>query len=154
MAAGSVNVYNFATKYLMNGTLDLDTATIKLSLHTSSMTVDLVNHDTWSDVSSTELANGNGYTTGGATLSAISFTAITNGYKFMSSDVTWDATGGSIPAWRYGVFYASGTYNGVVNPIIAYFLGDSTPADVPATTVGNSLQVRCPTDGWFDMVRA
>lgn len=154
MAAGAINVYDFATKYLMNGTVDLDTATIKIALCSSSMTVDLVNHDTWADVSANEISGVNGYTTGGATLTNPVFTAITNGYRFETDDVTWDATGGSIAAWRYAVFYASGTYNSVVNPIIAYFVGDSTPADIPATTEGNSLQIRCPTDGWFDMVRA
>jgi hypothetical protein len=137
----------------MNGTLDLDTATIKLALFSSSMTVDLATHDTFSDISG-EIATGNGYTAGGATAASPTITAVTNGYKFSSNDVTWDASGGSIPAWRYGVFYASGTYNSVVNPLIAYFLGDTTPADIPATSDGNSLQVRCPTDGWFDILRA
>ena len=152
MAAGPVNVYDNAIKFLMNGTLDLDSNTIKLALFSSSMTVDLANHDTLSDISG-EIANGFGYTTGGQSLTGVTLTAVTNGFKFSSNDVTWDATGGSIPAWRYGVFYASGTYNSVVNPLIAYFLGDTTPADIAATTDGNSVQVRCPTDGWFDIVR-
>jgi hypothetical protein len=28
-----------------------------------------------------------------------------------------------------------------VNPLVGYFLGDSTPADVPATTSGNTLTI-------------
>jgi len=152
MAAGPVNVYDNAIKFLMNGTLDLDSNTIKLALFASSMTVDLVNHDTFSDITG-EIANGNGYITGGYTLTTKALTAITNGVKFSSDNVVWDAAGGSIPAWRYGVFYAVGTLNGIVNPLIAYFVGDSTPADVPSTTDGNSLQITCPTDGWFDIVR-
>jgi hypothetical protein len=152
MAAGPVNVYDNAIKFLMNGTLDLDTATLKLALYSSSMTVDLVNHDTLSDISG-EIANGNGYLTGGKTLTGAALTSITSGFKFATADAQWDASGGSIPAWRYGVFYASGTFNSVVNPLIAYFVGDSTPADVPATVDGNSLLVRCPADGWFDIVR-
>ena len=36
---------------------------------------------------------------------------------------------------------AVGTLNGKVDPIVGYFLGDNTPADVPATTVGNTLTV-------------
>lgn len=152
MAAGPVNVYDNAIKFLMNGTLDLDSNTIKLALFSSSMTVDLVNHDTFSDVTG-QISGGNGYTTGGATLSGKALTSITNGVKFSSSNVQWDASGGSIPAWRYGVFYASGTLNGVVDPLIAYFVGDNTPADIPSTADGNSLQVQCPTDGWFDIVR-
>ena len=152
MAAGPVNVYDNAIKFLMNGTLDLDSNTIKLALFSSSMTVDLAAHDTFSDITG-EIASGYGYTTGGATLNNKALTAITNGAKFASDNVQWDASGGSIPAWRYGVFYAVGTLNGIVNPLIAYFLGDTTPADIPSTSDGNSLQVTCPTDGWFDIVR-
>jgi hypothetical protein len=152
MAVGAVKVYDLATKFFMDGTLDLDTATIKVALFSSSMTVDLANHDTFSDISG-QIAGGNGYTTNGATLINKSLISVTNGYKFSSADIQWDATGSGIPAWRYAVFYASGTYNGVVNPLIAYFIGDDTPADIPLTTSGNSLQIRCPADGWFSMVR-
>jgi hypothetical protein len=152
MAAGPVNVYDNAIKFLMNGTLDLDSNTIKLALFSSSMTVDLVNHDTFSDITG-EITNGNGYTTGGATISGKTLTQITNGTKFSSDNIIWTASGGAIPAWRYGVFYAVGTLNGIVNPLIAYFIGDTTPADIPATSDGNSLQISCPTDGWFDIVR-
>ncbi len=153
MAAGTVNVYDNAIKFLMNGTLDLDTASIKLALFSSSMTVDLVAHDTYSDITG-EIAQGNGYLTGGVAITSPIFTAVTNGYKFSSSDVQWNASGGSIPAWRYAVFYADGTYNSVVKPLLAYFIGDTTPADVPATIDGNSLLIRCPSGGWFDIVRS
>jgi hypothetical protein len=152
MAAGPVNVYDNAIKFLMNGTLDLDSNTIKLALFSSTMTVDLANHDTFSDLSG-EIAGSYGYTSGGEALANKALTAITNGAKFSSDNVQWNASGGAISAWRYGVFYAVGTLNGVVNPLIAYFVGDSTPADIPATSDGNSLQVSCPTDGWFDIVR-
>jgi hypothetical protein len=37
------------------------------------------------------------------------------------------------------VVRASGTLNAKVDPIVGYFLGDSTSADVPATTAGNTL---------------
>jgi hypothetical protein len=153
MAVGAVNVYDNAAKFFMDGTLDLDSSTIKLALFSSSMTVDLTNHDTFSDISG-QIADGNGYTTGGATLANKAITVVTNGFKFSSDDIQWDATGSGIPAWRYGVFYASGTFNSVVNPLIAYFIGDTTPADIPLTTSGNSLQIRCPTGGWFSVVRA
>jgi len=39
----------------------------------------------------------------------------------------------------------------MTNPLIGYFLGDTTPADVPATTVGNPLTINCPANGWFDI---
>lgn len=154
MAAGAVQVYDFFCKYIQIGGADLDTNTIKCALVSSAYTLDQVNHDTWSDISANEIANGNGYTTGGATLGSIAVTAVTGGYKFASANVTWTASGGNIPAWRRAVFYISGTVNSVVDPIIATFLGDSTPADVPATSSGNTLTLTCPAGGWFDVTRA
>jgi len=49
------------------------------------------------------------------------------------------------------VLYVSGSLWSMTNPLIGYFLGDTTPADVPATTVGNSLTINCPANGWFDI---
>jgi hypothetical protein len=37
--------------------------------------------------------------------------------------------------------YYLGTLNSKVNPIVGYFLGDSTPTDIPLTTSGNTLTV-------------
>ena len=36
MAAGACTFYNIAKKYLMNGTLDLDTNSFRMSLYTSA----------------------------------------------------------------------------------------------------------------------
>lgn len=153
MAVGTVQVYDFFCKYIQIGGADLDTNTVKCALVGSAYTLDQVNHDTWADVSANEIANGNGYTTGGATVGTVAITAVTGGYKFSSANVTWTASGGNIPAWRRAVFYISGTVNGVVDPLIASFLGDNTPADVPATTVGNQLALNVPAGGWFDTTR-
>ena len=61
--------------------------------------------------------------------------------KFTSAAFVWTASGGSIAAWRRGVVYYLGTLNGKVNPLVGHFLGDSTPADIPATTDTNTLTV-------------
>lgn len=153
MAAGSVLLYDFVAKYLLGGSIDLNTDTVKLALVNSSYTPDQVNHDLWADVSTNEISGTNGYTTGGYTLLTPAFTAVTKGFKFSSANPTWTASGGSIAAWRYGVLYVSGTVDGYVNPVIGYFLGDSTPADVPATTDTNTLTITVPAGGWFDITR-
>ncbi len=154
MAAGTFTLYRANLDDLRMQ--DLTGATVKLALVTSSYTPDATNvgHDLWADVSANEIANGNGYTTGGATLANDAVSTITNGWKYDSDDVTWTATGGSIPAWRYGVMYLSGTVWGMVNPVIGYFLGDSTPADVPATTTGNPLTITVNANGWFGVTQA
>jgi hypothetical protein len=48
--------------------------------------------------------------------------------------------------------YLSGTVWGQVNPLIGYFLGDSTPADIPLTTAGNTITVNQNAAGWFDLI--
>lgn len=53
----------------------------------------------------TEVANGNGYTTGGALLANVTITTVTtNDAKFDADDVTWAVTGGSITAVA-GIIY-------------------------------------------------
>lgn len=152
MAVGTFSFFDATAKALLGGS-DLTTNTIKCALVSSSYTPNQDTHDEWADVSANEIANGNGYTTGGYTLLSPVLTEITKGYKFSSANPSWTATGGNIPAWRYAVMYISGTVEGMTNPLIGYFIGDDTPADVPATSVGNTLTINCPANGWFTLTR-
>lgn len=133
---------------------DLSGFTIKLLLTASTQVIDttVTGNSILTDITA-ELANGNGYTTGGATLAAPTITAITSGYKFSTSAASWTASGTGIPAWRYGVIYISGAAWGLTSPLLGYFTGDSTPADVPLTASGNTLQINCPANGWFTDTR-
>ena len=135
---------------------DLTGAVVKLALVTSSYTADLTNtgNSVWADVSANEIANGNGYTTGGYTLTADAVATITNGWNYDSEDPTWTASGTGIPVWRRGVLYVVGTLWGKTNPLIGSFLGDATPADVPATTSGNPLTITVNAAGWFGVTQA
>jgi hypothetical protein len=130
-------------------------ANLRMALVSSAYTPDATNtgNATWANVSANEIANGNGYATGGVALTGV-VAAVTNGFKLSSGNPSWTASGGSIPAWRYAVLYWLGTIDGVVNPLVGYCLGDSTPADVPATTVGNTLAINCPAGGWYDVTEA
>lgn len=132
---------------------DLVGATIKIALVTSTWTPDatVTGNSLWADMSANEIAGGTGYTTGGATLGTPTATAITSGYKFSTGNASWTASGAGIAAWRYAVIYVSGTLWGKVNPVVGYFLGDTTPADIAATTSGNTLGLNCPANGWFDI---
>ena len=154
MAAGTFTLYRANLDDLRMQ--DLVGATVKIALVSSAYTPDAANtgHDEWADVSANEIANGNGYTTGGATLANDAVSTITNGHKYDSDDPAWTASGGSIPAWRYAVMYVSGSLWGKTNPVIGYFLGDSTPADVPATTDGNPLTIQVNANGWFGVTQA
>lgn len=88
----------------LNKEIDFDSDTIKVMLCTSSYTPDQDTH-IYKDVSvNNEVANGNGYTTGGATLAskAITYTGATNVIMLDAADVTWAAS--TITA-RYAVIY-------------------------------------------------
>lgn len=149
MAAGSIIIPNKAKLNIAALALLSAANTFKLALVTSSWTPD--NSDTgnevFADVSANEIAAGNGYTAGGAALSGVALTQTGGTVKFTSSAAQWTASGTGIPAWRRGVIYAVGTFGGKVNPIVGHFLGDSTPADIAATTSGNTLTVTPSASG-------
>jgi len=91
MAAGTFTLYRANLDDLRMQ--DLVGATVKVALVSSAYTPDAANtgHDEWADVSANEIANGNGYTTGGATLANDAVSTITNGHKYDSDDPAWTA---------------------------------------------------------------
>ena len=140
-APGPFVVGNLAKLNFFNATdlLAATPANFRLALVTSTWTPAPTTDELWSVASGNEIATGNGYTTGGIALTSVSLTQSAGTVKFTSAAAIWTASGTGIPAWRYGVLYYLGTLNSKVNPLVAYFLGDATPADVPLTTSGNTL---------------
>jgi hypothetical protein len=60
---------------------------------------------TLAGVTKTEVANANGYTTGGQALASVAVTTVTtNDAKFDAADLTWAASGGAITA-SYAIMY-------------------------------------------------
>jgi hypothetical protein len=70
----------------MLGLHDLDTDTIKIALYTSSATL---NATTTAYTTSNEVANGNGYTTGGVTLASASVITNSTSGCFDSNNPEW-----------------------------------------------------------------
>lgn len=140
----ALNMFEGATALIKTGS-----ALYRLALVTNSWTPAPTTDEVWATLSANEIAGGTGYTTGGATLASVVLNQTAGTVKFTSDAQVWTATGGSIAAWRYGVVYYLGTLNGKVNPLVGYFLGDSTPADIPATTTGNTLTVTMNANGIF-----
>ena len=149
MASGPFNVYDSAAGALQG--VDLLTEPVVFTLHTSSYTPNAA-HNERADLTN-QIATGNGYTQNSHALASKVFMAVTQGTAFVSSNLGITATGGSIPAWRYAVMSLTGTFNGLTNPLIGYWLGDTTPADIPATPDGQILTLIVPTGGWFDITR-
>lgn len=145
MAAGAFIFPNKAKLNFFNTTnlLAANAANFKLGLVTSTWVPNDgdAGNEVWADVSANEIAAANGYTAGGGALTGVALTEASGSVKFTANAFTWTASGGNIAAWRYGVIYYVGTLNGKVNPLVGHFLGDNTPADVPATTSGNTLTI-------------
>jgi len=153
MAADAWKMYNKAKEFIGDGTIDLDAgdAYFAVILLTSSYTPALT-HDTYSDVSSNEVANGNGYSTGGVTPSSTTWTESSGTVTFDSADPSWTASGGSITA-RYAalVHVAAGSGDPQAgDKLICYSLLDNSPADVTAND-GADLTLVLNSDGYFQV---
>jgi hypothetical protein len=98
----TATAYNNGKKNLLNGTIDLDTDTIKVALTTSSYTPNIDTHEFFDDI--TNQVEGTGYTAGGATLANAAVTADTTNDRgvFDADDVVWSTS--TITA-RYAIIY-------------------------------------------------
>jgi len=146
--ASSITLYDNAVERSLNAkNLLLPTGTFKITLHTSTYTFSAA-HAAYADLTN-ELSTGFGYTAGGGTLTTPVITlTTTNDAKFDADDYVWTAAGGSIPAWRCAVIRRSDTVDGVIGPLIAYIVGNTTgPTDIPATTDTNTLTVAFAAGG-------
>ena len=139
--------YGNAFLKALNKEIDWDTDTIKVQLHTSSYTPDPDAHDYHADLTN-EVANGNGYTTGGATLAnkTIGYTGGTNVVKLDGDDVSWAAA--TITA-RYAVIVDTTPGSSATNPVLGYV---DFGADV-ASTAG-TFAITWHADGIFTITPA
>ena len=94
--AVTISLYNHTAQRFASGANAVGD-TYKVKLFTAA-TFDAT-HTTEAAAGGTEVANGNGYTTGGATLANVAVTTVTTtDAKFDADDVTWTASGGAITA--------------------------------------------------------
>jgi len=112
MAATAWSFYNSFREKLGEGDFDLSGTSVGfyLALHTSAASA-LVNTKTLSTQASlaNEVANGNGYATGGASVTSRTWASVaTDKYRFDSTAVVWTATGGTIANIKYAVVYQAG----------------------------------------------
>lgn len=100
-------IYNSFKKKIMDGSIDLDTDTIKVALVTSAYTPDQDLHDFFDDV--TNEVSGTGYSAGGASLANKAVTAdnTDNEGVFDADDVTWSTS--TITARGAVIYKSTGT---------------------------------------------
>lgn len=110
-------IYNSFKRDIQNGSIDLDTDTIKVMLVTSAYTPDQDAHTKRSDI--TNEVSGTGYSAGGATLANKSVTAdnTDNEGVFDADDVVWASS--TITA-RGAVLYKSRGGAASADELIAY----------------------------------
>ena len=127
---------------LHQGSIDFSSDVFKIILMATGFTFDKDAHATLSDVSASELANGNGYTTGGETLANVDTSSIENDTDDRSEiswdTVSWTASGGSIGPTPGAIIYDDTTAD---DTIVAYldFGGEET---IPS---GTPLNINTPT---------
>lgn len=111
-------IYNSFKRDLMNGSIDLDTDTIKVMLVTSSYTPDQDAHTKRSDI--TNEVSGTGYSAGGASLAnkVVSVDNTDNEGVFDADDLTWSSS--TITA-RGAVLYKSRGGLSSADELICYF---------------------------------
>ncbi|MGD9889704.1 MAG: hypothetical protein AB7R89_25725 [Dehalococcoidia bacterium] len=118
--------------------IDILADTLKVLLATSSHTPDQDADDYHADVDN-EVANGNGYTTGGETLGSVTFayTAGTNTWAHDAADTSWASS--SFTA-RYAIEYDSTPGSSATNPLMSFqnFGGDFTTSSGTFTVAWNA----------------
>lgn len=119
--------------------IDLDSNTFKAVLTNSAPTADT--DDELADI--TQIANGNGYTTGGVTLASVTWAetgAGTGIWQWSAADFSWTASGGTFGPFRYIVVYDDTSAN---DKLIGYLdYGSSI-----SITIGNSFTVDVGASG-------
>lgn len=129
-------LYNSFKKKIMDGSIDLDTDTIKCALVTASYTVDIDAHTMLSDI--TNEVSGTGYSAGGTTLASLAVTADNTDDEgvFDASDTNW--TTASFTARAAILYKSSGVAS--TSPLIGYvdFGSDKTVSAGTFTITWNS----------------
>ena len=109
---------------------DLSADVLKIML---TNTAPVATNAVYADVSGTELANGNGYTTGGATATEVSCAQTSGILKLVLSQVVWTCATSAMGPFRYAVLYNS-TQTTPLKPLIGWYdYGSSVTLNVGET---------------------
>lgn len=129
-------IYNSCIEDLANNNIDFGADTFKLMLVTSSYTADKDTHDKRDDVTN-EVANGNGYTTGGAA-TACTVTKDTGNDKVTLAFAAVDWAAATFTA-AAGVIYKSRGGASSADELVAYIdFGGDVSATSATFSVGAS----------------
>ena len=130
-------------KYLLaTKAIDFANDTFKIILMNTGFTFNKDTHALYADVSGSELASGNGYTTKGPTLAgvAVSEDDTDDRAEITWNNATWTASGGAIGPTPGAIIIDETATN---DPVVGYidFGGEQTQADGGTCTISN-IEVR------------
>jgi hypothetical protein len=98
----SFNKFNKFVDHLSKKELNLNTDTIKVML---TNTAPVATNDVYGDISGTELASGNGYTTAGETVTGTGVSNSSGTETMTAAATTWTSVTGNMGPFRYVVYY-------------------------------------------------
>jgi hypothetical protein len=133
-------VYNTAKAKLMDGSIDLDTDTIRCALVTSAYSVDIDTHSAWSQISANEIAPSAGYTAEGFAITAKSVAVDTTNDRayFDGSDAAWTSIGS---AYAKAAVLVKDSGTAATSWLIAY-IDTATGATFPVTLSGGDYTIQ------------
>jgi hypothetical protein len=138
--AVTVSIFDHTAQRFASGA-NASSDTYKLALYTSATY--LASATTLAGITKTEVASGNGYTTGGATLASVAVTTVTtNDAKFDANDVSWTVPAAGSLAAAYAILYNDTDAN---DPPVLFIDFDGTQT----TTDGAIFQIIWNASGIF-----
>lgn len=143
MAADKWKIYDSFLEFMGDNTIDMDGDTFKVALYTSASNAATITNGDKAALTN-EVANANGYTTGGNTLASVTWSQTSGTVTFDSADTVWTASGGSIVS-HFAVIYSD---TSITDKLVAFSLLDNTPGDITVTD-GNTLTIQMNASGIF-----
>ena len=133
-------------KYLLaTKNVDFSADTFKIILMATGFTFNKDTHHGYADVSASELANGNGYSTGGNTLAGVAVTEDDDDDRTEISwdNTSWSASGGSIGPSPGAIIYDDSPTSPQADPIVGFidFSGEQSQSDGGVVTIAN-IEIR------------
>ena len=140
---GDKAFYNSFKSDMADGTLDLDNDIFEIVLLKSTSNASDATLSSYGSLTN-EVASANGYTQGGKTLSATTWStgASASELRFDGTAVIWTASGGSIASIMYAVIKESG------GQLVAW---SKISSSVFAVTDGNTLTITPSANGIFEL---
>ena len=149
MAAGAWTFYHKAKLNLMNGSIDLDTDSFRMSLFTSaSNAADVTNLTVIGSVTG-ELTEAFGYSSSGKPLTGVTWAvgASASEMRFDATALVWAAAGGDIVNNKFAVIWKTGASAGA-RKLLCYSQLSTSQFTI---TSGNTMTITPSANGIFEL---